>query len=161
MVPCWNVCGRPDAATVGIEQCWARVKHLYRIEVDRFKALNRPFSNMGLVQNVLGSLSEDFVKQLASHSVPAVMAMQPIQPLANELTRGDARATHPQYVHYSPQRLVSQGHIQPTFDDGHSSLRSQSPVVGREGVEDALQEREFRSFMQGGNEDEANEEDRS
>ena len=93
---------------------------------------------MGLVQNVLGSLSEDFVKQLASHSVPAVMSMQPIQPLPNELTRGDARAMHPQYVHYSPQKPSLQAHNQPTFDDGHSSLHSLSPVAGREGVEDAL-----------------------
>ena len=102
MAPVWNCTARPDAATRGIEECWARAKYLYRIEVDRLKALNRPFSNMGLVQSVLGSLDNDLVKRLASHSVPAVMAMQPIQPLQNELTRGDARATFPQYIHHSP-----------------------------------------------------------
>ena len=40
-------------------------------------------------------------------------------------------------------------------------MRSQSPVAGREGVEDATLEREFRSFIQEGNDDAADEEDKS
>ena len=61
-------------ATRGIEETWARVKQIYRCEVDRYKALNRPFNHMGLVQSVLGQITDDFAKRVASHSVPAVMA---------------------------------------------------------------------------------------
>ena len=32
--PIWNVCARPDLASLGIERTWARAKHLYRLEVD-------------------------------------------------------------------------------------------------------------------------------
>ena len=38
--PIWNVAGRPDLATLGIELVWSRAKFIYRTEVDRFKALN-------------------------------------------------------------------------------------------------------------------------
>ena len=38
--PIWKVAARPDLATVGIEQIWARCKYLYRCEVNRLKALN-------------------------------------------------------------------------------------------------------------------------
>ena len=48
--PIWNVPYRADLLTVGIEQVWARAKWLYRQEVDRYKALNRPFHHVGLVQ---------------------------------------------------------------------------------------------------------------
>lgn len=41
--PIWNIAGRPDLATVGIEQCWAKAKYLYRAEVDRYRALNLSF----------------------------------------------------------------------------------------------------------------------
>jgi len=47
--PIWNLPARPDLLTVGIEQVWAKAKHLYRCAVDRYKALNRPFHHMGLV----------------------------------------------------------------------------------------------------------------
>ena len=41
-------------------------------------------------------------------------------------------------------------------------MHSQSPIVGREGyVEDAILEKEFRSYIQGSNDNEANEEDQS
>jgi len=52
--PCWNLAARPDLLTVGIEQTWAKAKHLYRQIIDRHKALNRPFHHMGLVQHILG-----------------------------------------------------------------------------------------------------------
>ena len=72
--PIWNVCARPDLASLGIERTWARAKHLYRLEVDRLKALNRPFHHMGLVQSVLGQITDEFASHLAQQSVPAVMA---------------------------------------------------------------------------------------
>ena len=74
IAPIWNVAARPDLATVGIEQVWARAKYLYRQEVDRFKALNRPFHHMGLVQSVMGRITDEYAMRLAAHSVPAVMA---------------------------------------------------------------------------------------
>ena len=89
------------------------------------------------------------------------MALQPIPPLDNEITRGDVRARDPRYIHHSPERHELLVHRQPTFDDGHSSRHSQSPLVGREGIEDALQEREFRSFIQGSNDNEGRDEDQS
>ena len=46
---CWNVAARPDLLTVGIEQVWSKAKHLYRCEVDRYRALNKTFHHMGLV----------------------------------------------------------------------------------------------------------------
>ena len=74
IAPIWNVAARPDLATVGIEQIWAKAKYLYRQEVDRLKALNRPFHHMGLVQSVMGRITDEFAKRVAAHSVPAVMA---------------------------------------------------------------------------------------
>ena len=67
MEPVWNCAARPDLLTVGIEQVWARAKHFYRCEVDRFKCLNREFSNMGLVQYILGFITDEFVKKVAAH----------------------------------------------------------------------------------------------
>ena len=87
------------------------------------------------------------------------MAAKPIEPLPNELFKGDPRATHPQYEHHSPQRLDVLAHNQPSFDDARS--RSPSPVVGAEGVEDALCEKEFRSFLQGDNDEANDREDQS
>ena len=49
MEPIFNIPARPDLLTMGIEQVWAKAKHLYRCEIDRYKALNRPFQHMGLV----------------------------------------------------------------------------------------------------------------
>ena len=65
MEPVWNCTARPDCANKGIEEVWARAKYLYRIEVDRYKALNRPFHHMGLVQSVLGKITNEFASQLA------------------------------------------------------------------------------------------------
>ena len=88
--------------TLGIERTWAKAKCLYRREVDRLKALNRPFNHMGLVRDVLGQINNEFAMHLAAQSVPATMAAQPIAPLPNELTRGDPRIGTPQYVYHSP-----------------------------------------------------------
>ena len=91
IAPIWNVAARPDLATVGIKQVWARAKYLYRQEVDRLKALNRAFHHIGLVQSVMGRITNEFAMRLAAHSVPAVMAAEPIQPLPNELPRETER----------------------------------------------------------------------
>ena len=100
--PCWNATARPDLCTVGIERTWAKAKVLYRREVDRLKALNRPFNHMGLVRDVLGQITDEFAKHLAAQSVPATMAARPIAPLPNELTKGDPRIGAPQFIHHSP-----------------------------------------------------------
>ena len=73
MEPIWNVAGRPDLLTIGIEQVWSKAKHLYRCEVDRYKVLNRRFDHMGLVQRVMGVITDEFAKKVAAHSVPAVL----------------------------------------------------------------------------------------
>ena len=70
----WNCTARPDCATLGIERTWSKAKAIYRCHVDRYKALNQPFNNMGLVQFVLGKIDNDFIKKMAVLSVPAVMA---------------------------------------------------------------------------------------
>lgn len=80
----WNVSARPELATIGVEQYWSSAKSIYRCMVDRYKALNRPFNHMGLVQNLLGQIPNEHTMRLAAHSVPAVMAAQPIDPLPNE-----------------------------------------------------------------------------
>lgn len=100
--PIWNLPARPDLLTVGIEQVWAKAKHLYRCAVDRYKALNRPFHHMGLVQNVMGQITDEFAKKVAAHSIPAVMAAEPIQPLPSEDQMG--QITEPQYISYSPEQ---------------------------------------------------------
>ena len=74
MEPIWNVCARPDLATIGIEQVWSKAKYLYRCQVDRYKAMNLQFSHIHLVQDIMGQITDDFAKRLAAHSVPAVMA---------------------------------------------------------------------------------------
>ncbi|MDP6190923.1 MAG: transposase [Gammaproteobacteria bacterium] len=38
----FNVTGRPDLATVGIENVWSICKHIYRSSVDKLKAANIP-----------------------------------------------------------------------------------------------------------------------
>ena len=56
----WNIPARPDLLTVGIEQVWAKAKHLYRCTIDRFKAIKRPFDHTGLVQHILGAITNEF-----------------------------------------------------------------------------------------------------
>ena len=128
--PVWNVTARPDLASVGIEQVWARAKYLYRCEVDRLKALNRTFHHMGLVQNILGRITDDFAKKLAAHSVPAVMAARPIAPLPNEQLYGPG-----QFVHHSPMKQNLEEHQPVTFDGGFI-LQQQSAERQQEAVED-------------------------
>ena len=99
--PVWNVAARPELATVGQEQCWARLKFIYRSHVDRYKALNQPFNHMGLVQSVVGHITDEYAKRLAAHSIPAVMAAQPIAPLPNEQMRDEFGR---QYVMHSPRK---------------------------------------------------------
>jgi hypothetical protein len=82
----------------------------------------------------MGQITDDFAKQLAAHSVPAVMAAQVIEPLPNEQLVGSY-----QHVHHSPVKQDYQAHQQPTFDEGYI-LRMQSPEREGEGVEDVLHE---------------------
>ena len=70
--------------------------------MDRYKALNRTFHHMGLVQSVLGEITNEYAMRLAAHSVPAVMDAQPVEPLANEAPATDRRSAVPKYVHHSP-----------------------------------------------------------
>ena len=72
MEPIWNVTARPDLITRGIEETWAFAKSLYRREVDRLKALNLPFHHMGLVQSVMGAITDEFARKVAARSFPAV-----------------------------------------------------------------------------------------
>ena len=144
IAPIWNVAARPDLATVGIEQVWARAKYLYRQEVDRFKALNRPFHHMGLVQSVMGQITNEYAMRLAAHSVPAVMAAEPIQPLPNELPRETRRRsrqadeTTPRWIHHSPNNPDLESVRPISFDDGFFITQSQQDR--KEGIEDALLE---------------------
>ena len=101
MKPVWNVTARPDLLTVGIEQVWARAKHLYRCAVDRYKAINRTFHHIGLVQHILGQITNEFAMKVAAHSVPAVQNAEPIQPLATErMGQSDEHS----WVYYSPDQ---------------------------------------------------------
>ena len=80
----FNAVGRPDLATVGIENIWAICKRLYRASVDKLKAANVPYDNQGLVQDILSQLDDDCARRLASKAIPAVRAGKPIMPLPNE-----------------------------------------------------------------------------
>ena len=45
---------------IGIEFLWARAKKDYRREVDRLKANNIAWDNLGLVQNIIEAILDDF-----------------------------------------------------------------------------------------------------
>ena len=143
--PIWNVTARPDLATVGIEQAWARAKYIYRGEVDRYKALNRPFHHLGLVQRVLGYITDEFAIRLAAHSVPAVMAAQPVAPLPNENLRGEGGAM--QQADYSPMGQDTEARNWATFDQGYS-LHRNAEGQPQEGVEDAQYEEDIGPHLQ-------------
>ena len=83
----WNLVARPDIGTLGIERSryqssliidlfilivWARAKDLYRKEVDRLKVYNRQYSNQGLVETIMRSITDDYAKKCASLSFPAI-----------------------------------------------------------------------------------------
>lgn len=57
---------------------------------------------MGLVRDVLGNISNEFAMQVAAHSVPAVMAAQPIEPLPNERVKGNE--VEPNWIYNSPEQ---------------------------------------------------------
>ena len=83
---------------------------------------------MGLVQHVLSSITDEFAKKVAAHSVPAVMAAQPIDPLPDEQLPGAF-----QYVHHSPEQMdLDQQFLQLQLspDPGRRS-RSPQRHVGR------------------------------
>ena len=103
--PVWNCLGRPDLATKSVEEYWAMAKRLYRNAVDWYKATNRPFNHMGLVQTLLGQITNEFAMRLANHSLPAVMSALPIQPLPNERYQG-------QHIHHVPnQRYLDKQYL--------------------------------------------------
>ena len=108
--------------------------------------MNRPFHHLGLVQYVLGHITDEFAMRLASHSVPAVLAAQPIEPLPNEQLKDEPPGTM-RHVHYSPIRQNPLDYQQPTFDQGYNLFRS--PAVQREeGVEDAQFEEDIGPHLQ-------------
>ena len=112
--PIWNVAARPDGLTVGVEQLWSQAKHHYRAEVDRLRALNRDFDHMHLVQHILGRIDNEMVIRLAAHAVPAVMEMQPIEPLAGE--KIEPNWSH--FKYFSPERQMG-------FDDEMHGITDQ------------------------------------
>ena len=72
---------------------------------------------------------------MAAHSVPAVMAAQPIEPLPNEQLKGygpKQLETH-QLILHSPKKQNLQDFLRPTFDEGYM----RSAEARRESVEDA------------------------
>ena len=99
--PVWNIAARPDLLTVGIEQVWARAKHLYRTAIDRYKAMNLQYNHMGFVQHILGQIDDDFARRVAAHSIPAVMNAQPVNLLPNEVFKGNPRDS---WMHHSPNQ---------------------------------------------------------
>ena len=70
----FNLVARPDLATVGIERVWSWAKRLYRAEIERLQAINRPFDHLGVVQHVLEGIPDDFAKKQASLTLPALVA---------------------------------------------------------------------------------------
>ena len=74
----YNIPARPDLATVGIERVWSQAKRLYRAETDSFKARNLPYDHMGLVKQVMGQITPEFARKMATLALPAVEAGQPI-----------------------------------------------------------------------------------
>ena len=69
---------------------------------------------MYLVQHILGRIDNEMVKRLAAHAVPAVMAMEPIEPLAGE--KIEPNLSHFQYL--SPERPMG-------FDDEMHGITNQ------------------------------------
>lgn len=79
--------------------------------------MNLKFSHIHLVQDIMGQISDEFAKKLASHSVPAVMAAEPILPLPNE------RPIDQQpFIYHSPQKSEYSGLYSPTFSKGQHQL---------------------------------------
>ena len=54
---------------------------------------------MGLVQFVLGQITNDFAIKVAKHSIPAVMAAEPIAPLPNEQVQDRKNQN---FIYHSP-----------------------------------------------------------
>ena len=74
----WNLPYRPDLATCGIEFVWRRAKWLYKIDVNRFKALNLGWDQEGLVRHVIGQITDEFARWQARKCEEVMAAAQPI-----------------------------------------------------------------------------------
>ena len=61
---CYGLPYRADLAPV--EDIYNRAKSMYRSQVDRFKALNKKWDQLGLVQNIFDTITTDFYKHQAS-----------------------------------------------------------------------------------------------
>ena len=59
-------------ACSGIEGVWSRCKRLYRAEIERCLCLNRPFDHLGLMQQVIEQVDDDFARRQALRAVPDV-----------------------------------------------------------------------------------------
>ena len=92
---------RPDLATVGIERVWSRAKRLYRAEVERLQAHNRPYDHFGVVQHILEGIPEDFAQHQASLSLKIMDTAQPIFPLNNE---DKPQMDMPLFIAFSPNQ---------------------------------------------------------
>ena len=79
----WNLPYRPDMN--GIEFVWALAKRRYKAEVDRHKALDRPWDQAGLVRSIMEGLSDEDVKKQAIRGQNAIANARPIEPLESEL----------------------------------------------------------------------------
>ena len=88
----------------------------------------------------MGHITNDFAKRLAAHSMPAVMAAMPIEPLPNEHYPG-------QYINFSPQRFddTINGSMSMTNLDVPS--KGCQPPETYEDIEDALHEENERESL--------------
>ena len=82
---------------------------------------------MGLVQQILGQIDDDFARRVAAHSVPAVMSAQPIDLLPNEEPKRNRNVPGADvWIHHSPnQRYLD--YVSP--DDGEDVLNSSVSTV--------------------------------
>jgi hypothetical protein len=81
----------------------------------------------------MGHITNDFAKRLAAHSMPAVMAAIPIEPLPNEHYPG-------QYINFSPQRFEDTINGSKSMTNVDASSIGWQPPESNEDVEDALHE---------------------
>ena len=79
---------------------WNVAKSQYRAAIDKFRAANVAFDNMGLVQTIVQGIPHEMACKLAARTLPAVEAGLPIQPLPNEKQQGNPMG----FRVFSPQR---------------------------------------------------------
>ena len=119
----------------GIEDLWGEAKRVYKEVVDQHRAHNRNWSQLGLVEDILTSISDDNVRKYATNGMAKLMKARPILPLPHE----EQPEGYPSPLIYKIQRMML-GSPEHEDEEEPQEVQSSSEMESQDGFEANLRE---------------------